>query len=220
MAQVASVNAGRPRTISWRGREVTSAIWKAPVAGRVPVRGVNLAGDEQADRRVHGGPHMSLYAYGLDDYRWWEATLGCPIGPGTFGDNLTVAGLDPSAALIGERWAAGGAVLQVTAPRIPCYKLGIRMDDEAFPRHFAAAMRPGAYLAIVQEGEVAAGDPLEVVHRPDHQVAARTVARAYHGERELVPSLLEAAELPASWRRWAEEHLPAAVASRRAGRAG
>ena len=220
MAQVASVNVGRPRTISWRGREVTSAIWKAPVAGRVPVRGVNLAGDEQADRHAHGGPHMSLYAYGLDDYRWWEATLGRPVGPGAFGDNLTVAGLDPSAALIGERWAAGSAVLQVTAPRIPCYKLGIRMEDEAFPRRFAAAMRPGAYLAIVQEGEVAAGDPLEVVHQPDHQVEVRTVARAYHGERELVPSLLEAAELPASWRHWAEEHLPAAVVARRAGRAG
>jgi MOSC domain-containing protein YiiM len=220
MAQVASVNVGRPRTISWHGREVTTAIWKAPVKGRLPVRGVNVAGDQQADRSVHGGPQMSLYAYGLDDYRWWEATLGRPVGPGTFGDNLTVAGLDPSAALIGERWAVGSAVLQVTAPRIPCYKLGIRMDDESFPRRFSAAMRPGAYLAIVQEGEIAAGDPLEVVHRPDHQVAVRTVARAYHGERELVPGLLEAPELPTSWRHWAEEHLPTAVVARRAGRAG
>ena len=219
MAQVASVNVGRPRRVAWQGRQVTSAIWKSPVAGRVRLRGANLDGDEQADRRAHGGPQQSLYAYGLDDYRWWAATLGRPVGPGTFGDNLTVAGLDPSAALVGERWAVGSAVVQVTAPRIPCYKLGIRMDDEECPRRFAAAMRPGAYLAIVQEGEVAAGDPLEVVHRPGHQVTVRTVARAYHGERALVPGLLEASELPASWRRWAEEHLPAAVAARRAGRA-
>src|SRR6266545_1320265 len=81
MAQVASVNVGRPRTIRWRGREVTTAIWKEPVAGRLPVRGVNVAGDEQADRSVHGGADKSLYAYGLDDYRWWEAALGRPVGP-------------------------------------------------------------------------------------------------------------------------------------------
>jgi MOSC domain-containing protein YiiM len=205
MAQVASVNVGRPRTVAWRGREVTTAIWKAPVAGRVPVRGVNVAGDDQADRRVHGGRDQSLYAYGLDDYRWWEATLGRPVGPGTFGDNLTVAGLDPSAALIGERWAVGSTVLEVTAPRIPCFKLGIRMGDDLFPRRFAAALRPGAYLAIVQEGEIAAGDPIEVVHRPGHQVSARTVARAYHGERDLVADLLDAPELPEGWRAWAEQ---------------
>jgi len=208
MAQVASVNVGRARTIWWRGRTVTTAIWKAPVPGRVPVRGVNLAGDEQADRRVHGGPRMSLYAYGLDDYRWWEATLGQPVGPGTFGDNLTITGLDPSAALIGERWSVGSAVVQATAPRVPCFKLGIRMDDEAFPPRFAAALRPGTYLAIVQEGEVAAGDPVEVVHRPDHQVDVRTVARAYHADRSLVPRLLEVPELPPSWREWADAHLP------------
>jgi MOSC domain-containing protein YiiM len=208
MAQFASVNAGRARTIWWRDRTVTTAIWKAPVPGRVPVRGVNLAGDEQADRRVHGGPRMSLYAYGLDDYRWWEATLGRPVGPGTFGDNLTIAGLDPSAALIGERWLIGSAVVQATAPRVPCFKLGIRMDDEAFPRRFAAALRPGTYLAIVQEGEVAAGDPVEVVHRPNHQVDVRTVARAYHADRSLVPRLLEVPELPPSWREWADAHLP------------
>jgi MOSC domain-containing protein YiiM len=218
MAQVASVNVGRPRTVSWQGREVTTAIWKAPVAGRVRLRGVNLAGDEQADRRVHGGPGMSLYGYGLEDYRWWEAQLGRPVGAGTFGDNLTVAGLDPGAALVGERWAVGSTVLQVTAPRIPCYKLGIRMDDDSFPRRFAAAMRPGAYLAVVQEGELGAGDRVEVVRRPDHQVDVRMVARAYHGERDLVPALLDAPELPAGWREWAEGHL--AAAGRRRARRG
>jgi MOSC domain-containing protein YiiM len=217
MPEVASVNAGRARTIWWRDRTVTTAIWKAPVSGRVAVRGVNLAGDEQADRRVHGGPRQSLYAYGLDDYRWWQATLGRPVGPGTFGDNLTIAGLDPSAALIGERWSVGSAVVQVTAPRIPCFKLGIRMDDEAFPRRFAAALRPGTYLAIVQEGEVAAGDPVEVVHRPDHRVEVRTVARAYHDDRSLVPQLLEVPELPPSWREWAEAHRPSPAGRRRGG---
>src|SRR4029453_1097422 len=110
--------------------------------------------------------------------------------------------------LIGERWSVGSAIVQATAPRVPCFKLGIRMDDEAFPRRFAAALRPGTYLAIVQEGEVAAGDPVEVVHRPDHQVDVRTVARAYHGDRRLVPRLLEVPELPPSLREGADGHLP------------
>src|SRR4029453_17342126 len=125
--------------------------------------------------------------------------------------------------LIGERWSVGSAIVQATAPRVPCFKLGIRMDDEAFPRRFAAALRPGTYLAIVQEGEVAAGDPVdgghrpahtaardpvEVGHRPDHQVDVRTVARAYRGDRRLVPRLLEVPELPPSWREWADAHLP------------
>jgi MOSC domain-containing protein YiiM len=160
VATVVSVNVGRPRTVEWRGRQVTTAIWKEPVAGPVEVAGVNLAGDDQADRRVHGGPDKAVYAYALEDCAWWEATLGRPFPAGSFGENLTTEGLDLSAARIGDRWAVGSAQLEVAQPREPCFKLGIRMGDDAFPGRFEAAGRAGAYLRIVHAGSVRAGDAI------------------------------------------------------------
>jgi MOSC domain-containing protein YiiM len=204
LGRVVSVNVGRPRTIAWRGGTLTSAIWKEPVTGPVAVHGVNLAGDDQADRRVHGGPDKAVYAYGLDDYRVWQNELGIAVEPGLFGENLTIDGLDVTHARIGERWQIGSALLEVSQPRIPCYKLGVRMQDPGFPRRFAAAERPGAYLRIVREGLVAAGDAVSVVYRPEHELTPALVARAYHADRGLLPRLLGAPELAASWRDWAE----------------
>jgi MOSC domain-containing protein YiiM len=215
---VASVNVGRPRTVTWLGRPVTSAIWKAPVGGRVAVRGVNLAGDDQADREAHGGPDKAVYAYATGDYALWRSELGRPLAPGGFGENLTVADLDVSGAVVGERWRVGGSLLEVSQPRIPCYKLGMRFGDAAFPRRFAAAGRPGAYLRIVEAGEVGAGDPVRVVHRPGHGVTVGTVARAYNTDHSLVPALLDVPELSASWRRWAADFLRKAEQHRRRGR--
>src|SRR5919205_1072755 len=123
VARVISVNVGTPREVDTGRRIVRTAIWKHPVEGRVPVRGVNLAGDDQADRSVHGGPDKAVYAYAAEDTEWWERELGRQLGPGTFGENLTVRGLDVTGALIGERWRIGTALLEVTAPRIPCWKL-------------------------------------------------------------------------------------------------
>jgi len=205
-AQLVSVNAGRPRTVPWRGGPdtVTSAIWKQPVGGRVPVRGVNLDGDDQADRTVHGGPDKAVYAYGVDDYLLWAAELGRALDPGTFGENLTIDGLDVSNALIGERWRIGSVILEVSQPRVPCYKLGLRMDDPEFPRRFAAAERPGAYLRIIQEGTLGVGDQVSVESRPTHGVTAALVARAYHSDHRLAPRLLDVPELSASWHEWAE----------------
>jgi len=114
--------------------------------------------------------------------------------------------------VIGERWAVGSAVLEVTQPRIPCYKLGIRMDDPRFPRRFAPAGRPGAYLRIVVPGRVAAGDPIRFLSRPDHGVTVGLVERAYHADRSLVPRLLEAPQLPTSWVDWAAHLLAARTA--------
>jgi MOSC domain-containing protein YiiM len=159
--RVVSVNVGQPRTVGWRDRVVTTAIWKEPVEGRVSLRGVNLAGDDQADRRVHGGADKAVYAYALEDYEWWSATTG-RLGPGTFGENLTTAGLDLTNCRIGDRWQVGTAELEVAQPRQPCFKLGIRMGDDAFPGRFAEAGRPGAYLRIVTPGDVGAGDAIEV----------------------------------------------------------
>ena len=170
-----SVNVGRAAPLETGGGAVLSAIVKLPVDGPVAVRGVNLEGDDQADRRVHGGPDQAVYAYASEDTAWWAAQLGRPLAPGVFGENLTLAGVDVSGARIGERWRVGSTELRVAGPRVPCFKLGARMGDRRFLKRFLRAGRPGAYLAITQEGELQAGDAVEVVHRPEHGVGVALV---------------------------------------------
>jgi len=160
---VVSVNVGLPRVIEWHGRDVETAIWKEPIEGRVAVRGVNLVGDGQADRRVHGGVAKAVYSYAAEDYAWWADTLGRPFTPGTFGENLTLAGVDLSGAEIGSRWRIGTALLEISQPRFPCFKLGVRMGDASFVPEFELAARFGAYFRIVEEGDVGAGDAVELV---------------------------------------------------------
>jgi MOSC domain-containing protein YiiM len=197
--RVVSVNVGAVRTVEWQGRTVVTAIWKEPVEGRITVRGVNLDGDDQADRRVHGGPDKAVYAYSAEDYVWWSAELGRDLAPGTFGDNLTVEGLDLRDAVVGSRWRVGSAVLEVAQPRWPCFKLGIRMGDASFVDEFGDAGRFGAYLRIVTAGDVGTGDAIDVtaapaggvtvsevgwaVQRPDPDTTARVVADAHVPER-------------------------------------
>ena len=164
---VVSVNVGTPRSVEWFGREVTTSIWKLPVDGPVAMAGVNLDGDDQADRRVHGGPDKAVYAYAIEDYRWWSELLGESLAPGTFGENLTLEGVDLDRAMVGEKWQVGSARLRVTQPRFPCFKLGIRMGNPAFVDGFALARRFGAYFAIESAGTVAAGDGFERIARPD-----------------------------------------------------
>ncbi|MFZ0088432.1 MAG: MOSC domain-containing protein [Solirubrobacteraceae bacterium] len=202
---VQSVNVGTPRLVSADGHSVLTAIWKRPIQGPVALRGVNLRGDDQADRTVHGGPDKAVYAYARADIDWWEADLGRPLGSGAFGENLTVSGLPVSEAVIGERWALGSAVLQVAQPRLPCFKLGLRMGDPRFLKRFAAAGRPGAYLRVLREGDITRGDPIEVTSRPTHGVTSALVARALLGDRDLLSLALTAAELPADLRAWMQE---------------
>src|SRR3954451_1018046 len=132
MGLVLSVNVGRPAPLATGRRVVRSAIGKTPVPGPVAVCGVNVDGDDQADRRVHGGADQAVYAYAAESYAWWEEQLGRDLAPGTFGENLTVAGADVDAAVLGTRWRIGTVVLEVTAPRIPCAKLAARMADPGF----------------------------------------------------------------------------------------
>src|ERR1700712_130454 len=167
---VLSVNVGRPRAVRAGTRTVSTAIWKAPVEGRVSVRGVNLDGDDQADRSVHGGPDKAVYAYAIEEIRAWEAELGRPLGPAAFGENLTTEGVDVSGAVVGERWRIGTTLLEVVQPRFPCFKLGLRMDDPGFVRTFAHGSRPGAYLRILEEGELGGGDAVSIEGRPEHGV--------------------------------------------------
>ncbi len=207
IGRVVSVNVGQPRQVRWQDRTVTTAIWKHPVNGRVPAAGVNLRGDGQADRRVHGGPTKAIYAYALEDYQWWTSQLGTPLAPGTFGENLTVAGVNLTTAIVGERWQIGTTTLRVTEPRIPCFKLGIRMGDAAFVDRFAHAARPGTYLAIEHPGDIGAGDTIHLRHRPDHRASIGDIERAYHGHPELLPLLTDLDDLPEAWRQWAQRKL-------------
>lgn len=215
---VTSVNVGVPRPYTWLGREVVTAIRKAPVPGRVAVRGVNLDGDDQADRTVHGGPDKAVYAYAVEDAADWSAEIGRGLGPGAFGENLTVRGLDLGAAVLGSRWRVGSAVLRVAGPRLPCLKLGLAMDDRHFPRRFARAGRPGTYLAIVEPGEVGAGDVVEVVDVPAHGVTAGLLDAAYHRDRTRWAEVPDVEDLPAGWRAIAAEQRTRAVARSSAAR--
>lgn len=201
---VISVNVGQPREFELNGRSYTSAIWKSPVEGRRRLTGINVAGDDQADRTVHGGHDKAVYAYAQEDYSWWEGRLGYVPEPGTFGENLTVLGIDVNKRLVGERWRVGTALLEVTQPRLPCFKLGVRMDDPTFPRRFSSAARWGSYLAIVEEGDVGAGDVIEVVDRPAHGVTVGLVAYVYYHDHTRAHELLDADSLPHGWRTWAE----------------
>ena len=172
---VVSVNVGRPAALSTGRRSVASAIVKQPVTGPVAVRGTNLAGDEQADRVHHGGHDQAVYAYASEDAAFWSAEIGRELAPASFGENLTLAGVDVSGARIGERWRIGTTELRVAGPRVPCFKLEARIGVRGFQRRFLHAGRPGAYLAIVLEGDLQAGDPVKIVHRPDHDVSVALV---------------------------------------------
>jgi MOSC domain-containing protein YiiM len=184
------VNVGMPREISSRrGKPLMSAIWKAPVEGRVRVEGVNLAGDDQADRSVHGGPEKAVYAYAREDIDWWENIHG-DLANGVFGENLTTLGIDVSGALLGERWRVGTVVLEVCQPRLPCSKLGIRFNDLRMVKAFAKASRPGAYMRIIEEGDVGAGDEIELLSRPDHGVTLSLASDACLKDRSLAATVL------------------------------
>jgi len=201
VARLVSVNVGRPRQISTRrGQPMHSAIFKEPVEGRVRVEGVNLAGDDQADRTVHGGPEKAVYAYAREDIDWWENIHG-DLPNGCFGENLTTQGIDVSGAIIGERWRVGTVLLEICQPRLPCSKLGIRFNDLRMVKAFARASRPGGYLRIVEEGELGTGDEIEIVARPDHGITVAMCSDAALKDPALVPKVLTAPQLSIELRR-------------------
>lgn len=164
--RVISVNVGLPRSVQVNGATVRSAIWKSPVAGRVAVKRNNLAGDEQSDLRVHGGPDKAVYAYPSEHYAFWAQELpGVELPWGAFGENLTIEGLLEQDACVGDRLRVGSTELVITEPRYPCYKLGIKFEREDIIRRFATSRRTGFYLSIASEGDVAAGDAIERIGR-------------------------------------------------------
>jgi MOSC domain-containing protein YiiM len=207
--RVDAVNVGQSRELTFADAVVTTAIWKSPVAGRRQVGRLGIDGDQQADLRAHGGPGKAVYVYASESAAWWAGDLGLDGLPqGMFGENLTTSGVDVDGAVVGERWRVGSALLQVSQPRVPCYKLAIRFDDPAMPRRFAAAGRPGAYLRVLTEGELGAGDGVVVEDRPDHGVSVADVSAAYHShDVELAARLLDVDDLDDGWKGWARRRV-------------
>jgi MOSC domain-containing protein YiiM len=204
MGSLLSVNLADVRTVERNGRQERTGIWKLPAQGRVMARRLGLEGDVQADPSVHGGVDKAVYAYAREDTDFWQDVLGDDLDAGTFGENLTVRGLDLTEAPIGQRWRVGGALLEVSEPRLPCWKLSVKMGDPHFIRRFAKALRPGAYLRVLEEGELGAGDGVEIVEQPDHDVTIRLLARAVLEDQSLAPRLLAAPALSAEYRAWAK----------------
>jgi MOSC domain-containing protein YiiM len=174
------------RTDPWtRVKSGRSGIDKRPVEGAVLLTATGVMGDTICDLKHHGGPDQAVYAYSTDDLAWWSAELGRPVG--TVGQNLTLAGVDCSGAVIGERWRVGAATLVVRGPRIPCRVFAGFLDVPNLIKRFSAARRPGCYLAVESAGQVRAGDPATVLHRPDHGVTVVDLMAAMTGERTVLP---------------------------------
>ncbi|MFF7236031.1 MOSC domain-containing protein [Streptomyces collinus] len=199
-----SLNVGRPRPVPYTDQpEGVTGIDKQPVDRPVRVaapgpKGVGasgVAGDAVCDTRHHGGDDQAVYAYAREDLDAWGRELGRPLPSGCFGENLTTEGLDVSGALIGERWRIGsGLVLEVTSGRIPCRTFQGHMGERGWVKRFTRKGVTGAYLRVIEPGEIRAGDPIEIVHRPDHTVTAALQFRAVTTERDLLPGLLVAGE--------------------------
>jgi MOSC domain-containing protein YiiM len=208
---VLSVNVGVPRRVSWRGKPVTTGIYKTPVAGPVRIRTLNLDGDRQADLRVHGGREKAVYAYPSEFYELWQRERpDLEFRFGQFGENLTTEGLPGADVSVGDRFGVGTAELVVTQPRLPCFKLGMRMGREEFVTEFLERGLYGFYLAVAREGDVQAGDPIVGLYRDPRGFRVAEVARLFAHDRSDVEGLRRAAELdtlPESWRDYFRKRL-------------
>jgi MOSC domain-containing protein YiiM len=206
--KVVSVNVGVPQFVPVAGGSVLTGIFKSPVAGKVAVRGVNLEGDRQADLTVHGGPHKAVYCYPEEHYSLWRDELPeVNFVPGMFGENLTTRGLSEETVHIGDSLRAGSAVLQVTQPRMPCYKLGIRFDRQDMVKRFWLSGRSGIYFSIVQEGDLAAGDEIEKISREPGGISVADVVALYRGLKTDAALLERALQAPlfGSWKQGLRE---------------
>lgn len=191
---VVSVNVGLPRDEEWAGSLRRTAIDKRAVTGPVRVGELGVEGDRVADTKHHGGTYQAVYAFAREDLDRWAERLGRPVRAGSFGENLTTAGLDVNEALVGERWRIGTVLLEVVSVRIPCsvFKnwMGLNgYDNDKWQKRFTAEGRPGPYLRVLEPGVLAAGDPLVVEHIPDHDVTVATMFRALTTQRSLLPLL-------------------------------
>ena len=202
--ELISLNVGLPRDVIWKQRTVTTGIFKEPVDGAVRLRKLNLDGDRQADLSVHGGPEKAVYTYPSEHYAYWRSELGRPeLTWGIFGENFTTDGLLEKETNIGDTFRIGSALVMVTQPRMPCYKLGIKFGRDDILKRFLSSLRSGFYLSVLEEGEVAAGDEINLVARDASNITVEDITRLYSTERDndvLKRRAIEVEALPSSWR--------------------
>jgi MOSC domain-containing protein YiiM len=212
--RVLSICVGMPREVTWHGRIVTTGIFKQPIDGRVIARTLNIDGDGQADLEVHGGEHKAVYCYPIEHYAYWTRELPDTALPmGSFGENLTTEGLTEDTVHLGDRFSIGSAVVTVTQPRLPCYKLGVKFGSDFMVKRFLDSRRTGFYVAVSREGEIGAGDAIVSVARDPNQVPVSDVTRLHLLKRytrehiDAVERLLEVDALPDSWKDYFRERI-------------
>ena len=209
--KIISVNVGLPREVNWKGRTVSTGIFKEPVNTRVMVRSLNLDGDGQADLTVHGGLEKAVYVYPFEHYDYWRTELpDTDLTMGNFGENFTTNGLKEEDLNIGDRFQIGSVELMVTQPRMPCYKLGIRFGRADMVKRFLASRRTGFYFRVLQEGEVVAGDTLALVSRDENNITVADITQLYTREKndpELLQRATQLEALPESWRDYFQEQV-------------
>jgi MOSC domain-containing protein YiiM len=212
--KLVSVNCGLPREVVWRGKIVTTSIYKQPIKGRVALRKFNLDGDGQADLSVHGGKDKAVYCYPLEHYEYWRKELPeHDFSMGAFGENFTIEGLDEHKIHIGDRFSMGSAEVVVTQPRLPCYKLGIRFESDQMVRQFFNSGRSGFYLAVTREGEVAPGDDVIRLSHESESVSVPVITKLYAAKRycqddvQTVRRTFTIDALPESWKKYFEDKL-------------
>jgi MOSC domain-containing protein YiiM len=202
--KLVSLNVGLPRLLTWKGETFKTGIFKNPVAGRIRLRETNLDGDRQADLTVHGGPNKAVYGYASEHYSYWQAELPKQELPwGAFGENFTTEGMLETKLSMGDRFRLGSAVIRVTTPRLPCYKLAAKFQSDAMIARFLRSSHSGFYFAVVEEGEVGAGDELQFL---ESETPSLTIAEFNHlyvspkPDLELLKRAVEVKSLPESWR--------------------
>lgn len=189
----------------WTGSEGKTGIDKRAVLGAVTFANEGVQNDVIVDRNHHGGYDQAVYAYAREDADWWEKELGTAIENGRFGENLTTSGIDVNQGLVGERWKIGSVILELSQPRIPCRVFAGFWQRPTLIKEFMAAGRPGAYLRIIQEGEITAGDEIEVILKPDHGITIADLYAAKNGERLKIQAIMQVPQLSDSFRDWAQK---------------
>ena len=201
--RINSVNISSGKTVRWQGRSIRTGIFKEPVAGRIAVHAVNLEGDKQSDLRVHGGADKAIYSYDVEDYLFWNRALDSELTAGAFGENLTTEGILDRDVYVGDTFRVGTALLQAVQPRLPCFKLGLRFDDDQMPDRFMTAERWGIYFRVLEQGSVAAGDEVEFVSRDPNRVRIADLPRILRGElidEDLIRRALAVQSMAIGWK--------------------
>ena len=188
----------------WIGSQAQTGIDKRPIFGAVRFENEQVHGDVIGDKNAHGGYDQAVYAYAREDADWWEQEIALTIDNGRFGENLTTQGVDVSEAVIGERWKIGSVILEVSQPRIPCRSFAGFWKRPTLIKEFMAAGRPGTYLRIIQEGEITAGDAIEIIHLPSHGITIADVYAAKNGERSKAEEISHVQELSTEYQEWAQ----------------